>query len=92
MSKVLGKKTMATVGVMHSFLNEQELNRDEENFQNHICIRFIRKKFKCLIIFFLSICILGETLIMAMDKINFSTFNSILQKFLASNQSMPHFD
>ena len=56
MSKVLGKKTMATVGVMHSFLNEQELNRDEENFQNHICIRFIRKKFKCLIIFFLSIC------------------------------------
>lgn len=82
---------MATVGVMHPFLEIQELNRDEQNNENHICIRFVRKKFKCLIIFFLSICILGETLIMVMEKVNFNSFNYVLERFvLAFNQSMVH--
>lgn len=82
---------MATVGVMHPFLEAQELNRDEQNNENHICIRFVRKKFKCLIIFFLSICVLGETLIMAMEKVNFNSFNYVLERFvLAFNQSMVH--
>lgn len=76
---------MTTLEAMHSFLEEGRVNQNRREFDDHICVRFIRKKFKCLIIFFLTICILGETLIMSFDKINFDRFNDIYDKIFQNN-------
>jgi hypothetical protein len=76
---------MSNLEAVHSFLEERPTNRYE--LEDHICVRFIRKKFKCLIIFFLTICILGETLIMSFDKINFDKFDIILQKIFHNNDT-----
>jgi len=78
---------MATTGVIHSFLEERQLNRDEESFDNHICVRFLRKKFKCLIIFFLSLCVLGETLIMLMDKLQFDNLSTFVHNYMTENKT-----
>lgn len=78
---------MTTVEVMHSFLEDQPVNRDRNinGLDNHICIRFIRKKFKCLIIFFLTLCVLGETVIMTFDKISFDRFHEVIDRIFSNN-------
>lgn len=73
--------------VIHSFLEERHTNENRNELENHICIRFIRKKFKCLIILFLTICIVGETLIMSFDKINFDKFDIIFNKLFPINET-----
>ena len=75
-------KKMTTSEVIHSFLEEQPVDRTKND---HICIRFLRKKFKCILIFFLALCLFAETSMLALEKIN---FNVILEKFLSiANQS-----
>ncbi len=75
---------MATAEVVHSFLQETPLERNEYLNEN-ICVRFIRKKFKCLMIFFLTIIIIGETFIVINEKVN---FNVIFDQFFKSNMSI----
>ena len=76
------KKKMTTSEVIHSFLEEQPVDRTKND---HICIRFLSKKFKCILIFFLALCLFAETSMLALEKIN---FNVILEKFLSiANQS-----
>lgn len=84
---LMEERKMATTGVIHSFLEERPLNRDEESLDNHICVRFIRKKFKCLIIFFLALCVLGETLIMTMDRLQFDNLNAFVHRFINGNET-----
>jgi len=74
---------MTTAQAIHSFLEEQPLER-QEYLNNNICVRFLRKKFKCIIIFFLTICIFGETLLMINEKVN---FNQLFNKLLESTNS-----
>lgn len=79
---------MTTSEVIHSFLKEQPVERNNE-YNDHICIRFIRKKFKCLIIFFLAAVVFAEASMLALENNN---FNLILEKFLAkNNQTKIHF-
>ena len=68
---------MATSEIIHSFLEEQPIDRSNND---HICTRFIRKKFKCLIIFFLAVVVFAEASILTLEKVN---VNGILERFLA---------
>lgn len=72
-----------TTQAIHSFIEEHPLDRHEYN-NNNLCLRFVRKKYKCIIIFFLTICVFGETLLMANDKVN---FNELLKLFRNSFNS-----
>lgn len=80
---------MTNIEAMHSFLEDRSSHRDRQQDYNGIndpiCVRFIRKKFKCLIIFFLTLCVLGETLIMTFDKINFDKVNDFYAKIFKEN-------
>ena len=76
---------MSNIQAMHSFLEEKSYEPDKSSFENNLCVRFTRKKFKCLIIFFLTICIFSETLIMTYDKLNFDKLNDIYDRFTKSN-------
>jgi len=73
---------MANLEAMHSFLEEVPINRDQNIF-----VRFMRKKFKCFIIFFLTLCVLGETMLMAFDKFNFDNLNQLFKKMIEHNQT-----
>lgn len=77
---------MATSEVIHSFLEDTPSKRHEEN----LFIRFIRKKFKCLIIFFLTLCVVAETFIVAMDKVNFSHLTMFLDKLATNNLTIDY--
>jgi hypothetical protein len=57
---------MATTDVIHSFLEEQPVDRSKD----HICVRFFRKKFKCLIIFCLAVCVFAEASMLVLEKTN----------------------
>jgi len=76
---VVHRKTtkMTTSEVIHSFLEEQPVNRTNDN----ICIRFVRKKFKCIIIFCLTICVLAEASMLILEKTNITDlWDKILNK------------
>ncbi len=80
-----------TAEVVHSFLEEKPLDRDEY-LNNNICVRFIRKKFKCLMIFFLALCVIGETFLVINDKINFNLiFENLVQKATHNNATFMSF-
>jgi len=63
---------MDTKEAIQSFLEERPNNDKTEYLENNLCVRFMRKKFKCLIIFFLTICIFCETMLVINEKINFN--------------------
>ena len=75
--------TMSAPQTMHSFLEEQPLERNDY-LNDNLCVRFVRKKFKCIIIFFLTICVFSETLLMVNEKVN---FNQLLNRFLNNHNS-----
>lgn len=68
---------MATSEIIHSFLEEQPIDRSRND---NICTRFMRKKFKCLIIFFLAVVVFAEASMLTLEKVN---VNGILERFLA---------
>lgn len=51
--------------------------------QDSLCMRFLRKKFKCIIIWFLLFITLAQCFLLIIDKISAENFNSMLSIMLA---------
>lgn len=77
---------MATSEVIHSFLEDTPSQRHKDN----MFVRFVRKKFKCLIIFFLTFCVIAETFVVAIDKVNFTHLRIFLDKLANDNLTIGH--
>jgi hypothetical protein len=78
---------------MEDLLSEQSKNLMTEkistpNETDTICSRFLRKKYKCVMLWFLSIIAFSQLLIIIFDKfINEEIFKKILDKISSSNSS-----
>lgn len=75
--------------VIHSFLEEKPINRETNGLENHICVRFIRRKYRCFIIFFLCIIVLAESIKMVFDKLNLDNLD-ISRMFLMNRNFSEH--
>ena len=63
-------------------LNENTLNNKENE---SLCVRCFRYKYKCLIIWMLSIAALSQFLYLLLQKIDNSFLEAMLQKFMQKN-------
>lgn len=73
---------------------ETFLDRNQNNGQQpdrNICERFIRKKFRCILIFMLSCIISTQLLITIFDKIDEKYFNKFLEIIITSTNTSSFF-
>jgi hypothetical protein len=67
-----------------------EKTKKDLNSENHIennCVRFMRKKYKCIMLWMLSICCVSQLIILIFDKIDENILNKFLNKFLGQKQN-----
>jgi len=81
---------MVSSEVIHSFLEEKPINRETNELENHVCVRFIRKKYKCFIIFFLCIIVVAEATKMVFDKLHLENFD--FSRFVLVNRNFSQHD
>lgn len=67
-----------------SFIDETHINRSENN---DIGIRCMRKKYKCIILWLLSIIVVTQFLIIVFDKMDEKIFNRLISKLAESFHS-----
>lgn len=61
--------------------NHNNINSNESINNDNICIRFIRKKFKCIIIFLLVIISISELMNNLLLRIDETTMKNFIQRF-----------
>ena len=66
-------------------LNEKTSNNKQEN--ESLCVRFLRKKFKCVIIWMLSITSVSQFLYLLLEKIDNSVLEKMLQQLMHNNST-----
>jgi len=81
---------MVSSEVIHSFLEEKPINRETNELENHVCVRFIRKKYKCFIIFLLCIIVVAEATKMVFDKLHLENFD--FSRFVLVNRNFSQHD
>ena len=67
---------------METFLGQKKTTDQNDS----MCTRFIRKKFRCIILFMLTIIVLSQLLIILFEKIDEKYVNKILE-VVTSNRS-----
>ena len=67
---------------METFLGQKKTTDQNDS----MCTRFIRKKFRCIILFMLTIIVLSQLLIILFEKIDEKYVNKILE-VVTSNKS-----
>lgn len=79
-----GIETLEVNGLTHAVLDNNRsktlIDPDRTMNENNLCIRFIRKKFKCIIIFLLTIIALSELLNNILSKVDKSFFQNLSNK------------
>jgi hypothetical protein len=68
--------------------NHNNINSNESINNDNICIRFIRKKFKCIIIFLLVIISISELMNNLLLRIDETTMKNFIQRFF--NNTLNH--
>jgi len=71
--------------IVHSFLEENERVKRDSNEDENLAVRFCRKKFKCILIVCLTLCIFCEASILMMNKFeleNLGTLKKVFSSFL----------
>jgi hypothetical protein len=67
-------------------LNEN-IERKLETHTDTLCIRCVRKKYKCLLIWLLSIASISQLLYLILDKIDSNIIEDMFKKFLQNNST-----
>ncbi len=67
-------------------LNEN-IERKLETHTDTLCIRCVRKKYKCLLIWLLSIASISQLLYLILDKIDSNIIDDMFKKFLQNNST-----
>lgn len=73
------------LGKMETFEAEQLTQPDLHKYvkeNDNYCARFLRKKYKCIIIFSLAIIVVFQTIYVILEKIDASMFQKIVENFL----------
>lgn len=70
-----------TISHTHRFIEERDDILNDNN-TDHICIRFIRRKFKCIVIFILATIAIIELLNNIISKIDETTVEYIVNHFI----------
>ena len=76
---------------MEHFEQQFELCLNEDTSKNKenetLCLRCMRKKYKCLIIWMLSIAAVSQFLYLLLEKIDNSILETMLQKLMQNNST-----
>ena len=67
-------------------LNEN-IERKLETHTDTLCIRCVRNKYKCLLIWLLSIASISQLLYLILDKIDSNIIEDMFKKFLQNNST-----
>lgn len=74
---------------MEAFLPQENNCIKCENYANNLeddmCVRCLRKKFKCIVIFILLFISVSQCLLLIIDKISEENLNKIVSKLLKNN-------
>lgn len=70
----------------HGFITN-EIKTTQVEDKDDLCTRFIRKKFKCILIFFITIISISELLTTIFSKTDLSVLQNLYQKILSFNTS-----
>jgi hypothetical protein len=73
---------MDQLQVEAAFLDQRQ-NDNREN--NNTCNRVIRKKFRCIILFMLTVIATSQLLIIFFEKVDEKYINQLLNKFISKN-------
>lgn len=65
------------LGTIESFLPEKN-NQEQEKKYEPLFIRFFRKKYKCLLIFILSLTVLSQLFVVLLEKTDETILNKLL--------------
>lgn len=71
-----------------NFLNDQKV---EKNVDDTLCIRCLRKKFKCMIIYALLFIVIFQIVLFAIEKLSENNINLLFEKFIKSPNSTSNF-
>lgn len=76
---------------IHGFITKEIKTEPHEN-NDDLCTRFVRKKFKCILIFFFTIISISELLTTIFAKTDLSVLQNLYQKIINLNiSSLPNF-
>lgn len=76
---------------IHGFITK-EIKTEHHETNDDLCTRFVRKKFKCIMIFFITIISISELLNTIFAKTDLSVLQNFYQKIISLNvSSLPNF-
>ena len=70
------------IGEANSCLNESQIKCNCEEKSSNYCVRFLRKKYKCCLLWLLSIISFTQLIYIILDKIDNSLLQNIVIKLL----------